>query len=220
MVFFKNLENRCKKRDRKATERAILLAASKLFAEKGYENTRTLDIAKEACANEALITRYFGGKEGLLASVMKNEEALQIVLDKKDACGSSRLEEFPTFAETGNLKTGFETFFTNGMKSIEIKEAFMRIGASRCLVDPEMADVIRNNILNRHMPLISHNLKTYPELKKKKQGELDSLSMLLLTANFNLNFQIRKIYRLEPKLVDRALNILVDSFVALYSEIN
>jgi AcrR family transcriptional regulator len=217
MVFFKKSENTCKKRDRKATERAILLAASRLFAEKGYENTRTLDIAKAAGANEALITRYFGGKDGLLSAVMKNEEALQIVIDQKDASGASRLEEFPDFSETGNLKKAFFIFFERGVKCIELKFEFMKIGSSRCLVDTEMAASIKKNILDRHMPRILERFRTYPELKNRTEFELRSLAMLMLATNYNMNFQFRLIYKVDSKEIDRTLEIFAESMSAMYS---
>ena len=217
MVFFKKLENHCKKRDRKGTERALLLAASKLFAEKGYEGTRTLEISKVAGVNEALIARYFGGKEGLLAAIMKSEEALQIVIDQKEACGASRFDEFPDFSETKSLKKGIQLYFENGVKAIEFKEEFMKIGSSRCLVDPEMASAIKRNILDRQMPLITTGLKTYPEFKNAKATELESIALLLMTTNYNMNFQSRRIYKLDPKQVDRSLEIFADSLAALYS---
>lgn len=52
-----------RKRDRAATETAILLAAIQVFAKKGYDAANTRDIAKLANANEALIFRYFGNKK-------------------------------------------------------------------------------------------------------------------------------------------------------------
>jgi len=217
MVFFKNLEQHCKKRDRKATERAILLAASKLFAEKGYENTRTLEIAKAANANEALITRYFGGKDGLLAAVMKNEEALQIVINQKEACGASRFEEFPEFTDAKSLKNAFLTFFQNGVQAVALKQEFMKIGSSRCLIDPEMAASIKTNILNRQLPKIIERFRTYPELKGRSDAELGSLALLLMTTNYNMNFQNRLIYKMDSKQVDQALEIFAESVSALYS---
>ena len=215
MVFFKNFDP-CKKRDRKATERSLLLAASKLFAEKGFENTRTLEIAKEAGANEALIGRYFGGKEGLLIAVIKNEEALKIVIDQKDP-ECARLDVFPEYAEAKSLKNGIKIFFKNGMKAIEIKEEFMKIGLSRALVDADMAAVIKKNFLDQHMPLVTKGLRTYPEFKGKHLSELNAVALLIMTTNFNMNFQNLRIYNLDAKLVNQALDIFAESIAALYS---
>lgn len=51
----------------------ILIAATKLFAELGYEGASTRQIAKEAGANMAMINYYFGSKEGVFMEVMTNK---------------------------------------------------------------------------------------------------------------------------------------------------
>ena len=53
------------------TEDKILLAASKVFTEKGFSGARTRDIAEEAGINLALLNYYFRTKEKLFEQVMK-----------------------------------------------------------------------------------------------------------------------------------------------------
>ncbi|WP_048649244.1 CerR family C-terminal domain-containing protein [Nitratireductor soli] len=47
------------------TRQSLVLAALKLFGEKGFEGTTTREIATEAKANIGSISYHFGGKEGL-----------------------------------------------------------------------------------------------------------------------------------------------------------
>ena len=54
-----------------STEDKILLAASKVFIEKGFSGARTRDIAEEAGINLALLNYYFRTKEKLFEQVMK-----------------------------------------------------------------------------------------------------------------------------------------------------
>lgn len=54
-----------------STEDKILIAASKVFTEKGFSGTRTRDIAEEAGINLALLNYYFRTKEKLFEQVMK-----------------------------------------------------------------------------------------------------------------------------------------------------
>ena len=54
-----------------STEDKILIAASKVFTEKGFSGTRTRDIAQEAGINLALLNYYFRTKEKLFEQVMK-----------------------------------------------------------------------------------------------------------------------------------------------------
>jgi AcrR family transcriptional regulator len=51
-------------------EAAILQAATRLFGEKGYEATRTADIAAAAKVTERTLFRYFASKEKLYRRVM------------------------------------------------------------------------------------------------------------------------------------------------------
>lgn len=56
-------------RDRAATEARILDAARTVFARHGYDAAGLRQIAEVARANLSLISRYFGGKEGLLVAL-------------------------------------------------------------------------------------------------------------------------------------------------------
>lgn len=52
-------------------KQSIAESALALFASRGYENTSTQLIAKEAGVSEALIFKHFGNKEKLLAFIIK-----------------------------------------------------------------------------------------------------------------------------------------------------
>lgn len=69
-----------KKRDRAETERKLMEAAVKVFSEHGYDAATTKLVAQTAGINEALINRYFHGKNGLLLAIIQdyvNEEHSQ-----------------------------------------------------------------------------------------------------------------------------------------------
>ena len=55
-----------------ATRTAILDAAKKLFAAKGFDAATVRDICAEAGANIALVSRYFGSKSELYAEVCRS----------------------------------------------------------------------------------------------------------------------------------------------------
>ena len=57
-------------RPRTAKEAAIVDAATRLFGERGYEATRTVDIAAAAGVTERTLFRYFPSKEKLYRRVM------------------------------------------------------------------------------------------------------------------------------------------------------
>lgn len=54
-------------------KRALLAAATKLFAQRGYSGVSVRDIALAAKVNHGLVHRHFGSKEGLLRAVMQDQ---------------------------------------------------------------------------------------------------------------------------------------------------
>ncbi len=59
-----------RKRDKEASKRALLRAGLEVFSKYGYDASTTKMVAAEAGLNEQLISRYFGGKAGLLLAVL------------------------------------------------------------------------------------------------------------------------------------------------------
>jgi AcrR family transcriptional regulator len=50
----------------------ILQSAKQLFAERGYENTSTVNIARLAGTSESQLMKHFGSKEGLLEAIFES----------------------------------------------------------------------------------------------------------------------------------------------------
>jgi AcrR family transcriptional regulator len=65
------VKSKPRSRDAAATRRALLAAAGRLFAEFGYEATTVSQIARTAGFSPNLVTRYFGGKEGLFLAAAR-----------------------------------------------------------------------------------------------------------------------------------------------------
>jgi TetR/AcrR family transcriptional regulator len=57
-------------RDPEATRRALLAAATRLFAERGFDAVPIGAVAAEAGVNKALISYHFGGKRGLYRAIL------------------------------------------------------------------------------------------------------------------------------------------------------
>jgi AcrR family transcriptional regulator len=207
-----------KKRDRAASERALIKAATVLFAAKGFDGTRTLEISKKAKVNEALITRYFGGKEGLLVAVLEENESKKIEnknasigVDVKsiatDACW------IPDYDSGKDLKKTLNDFFKAGFNHFQDQESLIRITLSQALVDPKIAFVLRQKTLEKSMPVMQGVMKKHIG-KKLSPTELESLAMLLMATNFAFNFMGRVVHGVDGKRVDRSIQLLVDALVA------
>jgi TetR/AcrR family transcriptional regulator len=66
-----------RQRDAERSRQRLIAAALDEFAAKGYAGARVKDIAARAGLNPQLITYYFGGKEGLYASLQEHWESLE-----------------------------------------------------------------------------------------------------------------------------------------------
>ncbi len=69
----------------------ILASAIALFIEKGYQNTKIIDIAEAAGVGKGTVYEYFSGKEELLLMVLENVvskdfEKVDALILKKDSC--------------------------------------------------------------------------------------------------------------------------------------
>lgn len=80
-----------KKRDAVATRAAILGAAHQRFLRESYDSVGLRDIAGAAGVDVALISRYFGGKEGLFRAVVRHEDKPDIFREPKS------VDELPVF---------------------------------------------------------------------------------------------------------------------------
>jgi AcrR family transcriptional regulator len=68
-------------RNASRTRDELLVAASDLFAERGFDGTTTRDIGERAGADPALIARYFGSKAGLYLATLHTGDAPRDLLD-------------------------------------------------------------------------------------------------------------------------------------------
>ncbi len=135
-----------KPRDRELTERRILEAAAEVFANFGYDASTTRQIAESASANEALIFRYFGGKEGLLKAILNlfsSQEAIQL-------CEKAPLPETRAL----ELKMYFEHMRTD----CPMTHKMVRVAMNRAMVDSEAAQTLRDRFMLAQIPVLTKRL--------------------------------------------------------------
>ena len=163
-----------------------------------------MEIAIAAGVNESLIGRYFGGKEGLLVAVLTDSKW-------KDELIPSITMKSCMNGITGTFGVVLEDFYKKGSEAIREKESFLRIATSRALLDANVAESMRKNILDRKLPELEQGLKAATQKSKLSSDELHAISMLVGSNNFGLNFLGRIVYKMSPKKVDLALSILSEA---------
>jgi AcrR family transcriptional regulator len=164
------------KRDRAARERALIAAATTLFARRGFEATTTREIAAEAGCAEGLIHRYFQGKAGLLLAIVESR-ASQEVQDL-----THNLKAAPTVQQEVRQLVDFEV-----SRMWEDRE-FFRVIIPRLFVDPGLGSRISKIGPLQRAQVIRERLRKYKACQNLSKAELDALAHLVGVIGFMFGF--------------------------------
>lgn len=186
-------------------QQRIVRSAIKLFAEQGFSNTSTKEIAQDAQVSEGIIFKYYGKKDTLLSAIILpfiSEFAPQIsqeAIREVAAVQPQSFEEFLRFI----LKNRIEFIEENkAIFQVLIKEIFYRDDLRKMLVS-YFDELIP--------PLLNDSIEQF-----KKKGELKDLPTqtivtLLLTCFFG--FFISRFLLLEDYVISDEEIEQVISFV-------
>jgi TetR/AcrR family transcriptional regulator, regulator of cefoperazone and chloramphenicol sensitivity len=163
-------------RDRSAKQRALVRAATGLFAQKGYEATPTREIAAAAGCAEGLIHRYFGGKAGLLSALIEDRAFAEVADLNQQLAPASRLEdEFLQLVE----------WEIDRMWS---DREILRVLIPRALLDSSVAALLRNNSLGQRTQAMAERLRRFPGSERFGEDELDALAQTVGVLGFTFGF--------------------------------
>ncbi len=140
-------------RDKDGKQRMLLDAALEVFAECGYDEATTKEIARRAHCSESLIFRYFGDKKGIFEKV---------VIHKLDEDTQDERVLVASHPDT------IEQFFVQFFRSRRERSAFFAFNrwdvvAARALSDQEFSfRIIRRNHFRR-VAAIADGIKFYQQ---------------------------------------------------------
>src|SRR5438270_3738651 len=153
-----------RKRDRLARQEALIRAATRLFAVRGYDATTTREIAAAAGCAEGLIHRYFKGKAGLLFALMSFYASQQV-----DGL-SDRLP-------SGNsLEDEIQRLMTWEVERMWKDRDLLRVSIPRAILDPKVGKFVSRVGPQRHAHAISARLRRHKECRRVSGGEVEALS--------------------------------------------
>lgn len=152
------------RRDRKAREQALVAAAAKLFASRGYDLTTTREIAKLAGCSEGLIHRYFRGKAGLLFALIQSRVAGEV-------------EDLNLrVSRAGTLEREFLQLVSWEVDRMWQDRDFLRIIVPRALLDPSQGKILARVGASRHQPAITERLARFPQCRRLRKADLADLA--------------------------------------------
>ena len=155
-------------RNRAGKQKALISAATSLFARRGYEATTTREIAARAGCAEGLIHRYFGGKSGLLFNIVKlhvSEDTATTI--ERPAC--------PT------LEAEIRKLMDWQLDHLWKEREFLRVAFSCAILQPRLG-----NLLRKYMPartgLIVQRIRCY---KKPRGSHDEDIEVLAQMSDFS-----------------------------------
>ncbi|HZR30655.1 MAG TPA: helix-turn-helix domain-containing protein [Terriglobales bacterium] len=163
-------------RDRAAREAALIAAACKLFARRGYEVTTTREIAAAAGCAEGLIHRYFAGKAGLLLALIRSRISHELAdMTVKLQPAASLENDVMQLAEFEIDRTWKE-------------RDFFRVIIPRAIVDPKLGHVIRTVSASQRAKAIADRLNKFDESRALSHTDMEGLAHFIGVVGFTFGF--------------------------------
>jgi AcrR family transcriptional regulator len=174
-------------RNRPAREQALMRAATKLFAYRGYEPTTTRDIAALAGCAEGLIHRYFNGKAGLLLAIVQSRVASEV----------SDLGHHLPPAE--DLKTEITQLMEWELERMWEDREFLNIAVPRAILEPSIGQMINTIGPRRRAEVISKRLKRFDESRRLSAEQLQAVADFVGVTAFIFGYMRPAVLRQDRK---------------------
>jgi AcrR family transcriptional regulator len=154
--------------------RALVEAATAVFAEKGYDCATTREIAERSGSSEGLIHRYFGGKHGLLLAILGSKA--------DDVMGQSAAA-MPLRATLGDE---LEQLLCWPLELFWEQRDFMRVCVSQSAIDPEVGRMIGDRLNGMRVAFITERLQAH-QMAGRIRRDVDVAGVALCISGLNIS---------------------------------
>jgi AcrR family transcriptional regulator len=179
---------------RQATIDALLRAATRVFAAKGYDAATTRAVAEAAGVNEQLIQRYFGGKAGLLRSIFS------------DYAERDRQGDFGQPPPGHDVEEEITNFLLFHVERERKYGDFARVAIYRSIVDKRIATEIARMFVESREPFVLARLEEHAMRSRLRSGaDLAALAHLLSSLSFAFAFTDQLALRRPSEMITRTI---------------
>ncbi len=186
----------------------LLKAAAELFTASGYHAVSTKQIAECAGVNAAMINYYFGSKDGLHMTMLR--EAILPVLTQLQSFTDSSESQIPTLGSF--IRTYMQTLHSNPwLPPLMIREVLPDNGRLRKIFVSEMADRV-----GAVLPAVVSQQIASSSMRKDLDPILTSLSLAsLMVFPFLAGGVIRDVLgvELDDDLIDQHIKHTINLFI-------
>lgn len=190
-----------RKRDREASRRALLDAGIDLFSTLGFEAATTKAIAARAGLNEQLISRYFGGKAGLLAAVYVD------FIERRD--NDARYAAEP---ESRDAIAEIRRFMRFKHRHIAEVAQLLRIVMPQMIVDPSLLPQLDDPALLRGGAILAQRLDALKERGAiLPDTDTRRIAAIVAAQSISLSFLMRLMSGGHDREVLRLIDVFADA---------
>ncbi len=178
-------------RDRAGKKQALIVAALKLFASKGFDATTTREIAALAGCAEGLIHRYFNGKAGLLPALMEYRVSREV------ADLARHIRPAHTFEDE------YLHLVNWAVEHMWHDREFLRVAIPQALLDPGFGQMLRQVGPLQRARAIGTRLRKFSECQGLQEAEFDALVQAVSVIGFMFGFMRPAVLRQDRKISTR-----------------
>lgn len=178
------------KHDREARYRALIEAATTVFAETGYDAATTRTVAERAGCAEGLIHRYFGSKRGLLIAALdgKCEALVELFRDG--------------LPDRDTLEDEIATLLLWQLQTATSRERFMRVSLSQAAIDPEIGANVMARLAGEHRRLMREKLQRHRDAGRLRADiDLDAAAETVGALAFYFGIMEQVVMGIAPERV-------------------
>jgi AcrR family transcriptional regulator len=188
-------------RDRAGKKQALIVAALKLFASKGYDATTTREIAACAGCAEGLIHRYFSGKAGLLPALMEYRVSQEVA----DLTHHIRPAEC--------FEDEYLQLVNWAVEHIWGDREFLKVAIPHAVLDPGFGQILRRVGPLQRTQAIGERLKKFRESRTLPDVEFDALVQSVSVIGFMFGFMRPAVLRQDRKTAAKTATVLAKLLV-------